>query len=153
MLLTGTFARSVDDKQRIALPKRLREVMHVSERSGLYIAPGTDGSLAIYTEEALAAMAARMTSVSPTQQDVRAFSRLFYAQAERVELDAQGRLRVPPNLVQLASLGKEAVLLGVQDHLELWDKVRWEAYLADRSSHYDEIAERAFAGPAAKSSA
>ena len=150
MLLTGTFARSVDEKQRIAIPKRLREVMQVTGSTGLYITPGTDGSLAIYTEESLAGLAARLAAVSPTQHDVRAFSRLFYAQAERVELDAQGRLRVPPALALLASLGKEAVLLGVQDHLELWDKARWETYLADRSSHYDEIAERALAGPESK---
>ena len=150
MLLTGTFARSVDEKQRIAIPKRLREVMQFSESTGLYITPGTDGSLAIYTEESLAGLAARLAAVSPTQHDVRAFSRLVYAQAERVELDTQGRLRVPPTLAQLASLGKEAVLLGVQDHLELWDKARWETYLADRSNHYDEIAERALAGPETK---
>jgi MraZ protein len=94
-------------------------------------------------------MAARLAAASPTQQDVRAFSRLFYAQAERVELDAQGRMRVPPALARLASLEREAVLLGVHDHLELWDKSRWEAYLAARSTHYDEIAERAFQSPQA----
>ena len=149
MLLTGTFVRSVDDKLRIALPKRLRDALAVDENSHLYIAPGTDGSLAIYREDALAAMAARLAAASPTQQDVRAFNRLFYAQAERVELDAQGRMRVPPALAQLAALEREAVLLGVHDHLELWDRSRWEAYLAARSTHYDEIAERAFAGPQA----
>jgi len=146
MLLTGTFVRSVDDKLRIALPKRLRDALVVDENSHLYIAPGTDGSLAIYREDALAALAARLAAASPAQQDVRAFNRLFYAQAERVELDAQGRMRVPPALAQLAGLEREAVLLGVQDHLELWDRSRWEAYLAARSTHYDEIAERAFAG-------
>lgn len=144
MLLTGTFVRSVDDKQRIAIPKRLREALEGSEVKALFIAPGTDGSLAIYTEESLASLAGRLAAVSPAQQDVRAFNRLFYAQAERLELDAQGRIRIPPALAQLATLGKEAVLLGVQDHMELWDRVRWESYLADRSPHYDEIAERAF---------
>ena len=38
------------------------------------------------------------------------------------------------------------MLVGVHDHIELWDRPRWEAYLAARSTHYDEIAERAFAG-------
>jgi len=149
MLLTGTFVRSVDDKLRIALPKRLRDALAVDENSHLYITPGTDGSLAIYREDALAAMAARLAAASPTQQDVRDFNRLFYARAECVELDAQGRIRVPPALAKLAALEREAVLLGVHDHLELWDRARWEAYLAARSTQYDEIAERAFAGPQA----
>ena len=59
MLLTGTFVRSVDDKLRIALPKRLRDALAADENSHIYITPGTDGSLAIYREDTLAAMAAQ----------------------------------------------------------------------------------------------
>ncbi len=47
-------------------------------------------------------------------------------------------------LAELAELQKEVVLLGVQDHLELWAAVRWEAYLAEKQAHYDDIAEAAF---------
>jgi MraZ protein len=144
MLLTGTFVRSVDEKQRIAIPKRLRDSLQGATKSDLYLTPGTDGSLALYTEEVLDLLRVRLAAASPTQQDVRAFNRLFYARAERVEVDAQGRMRVPPSLAEMAGLGKEAVLVGAGDHLELWDRQRWDAYLGQRLSHYDEIAERAF---------
>jgi MraZ protein len=50
-------------------------------------------------------------------------------------------------LVQLAGLNKEAVLIGVQDHLELWDRLRWEQYVAGKQQQYDEIAESAFERP------
>ncbi len=119
MLLTGTFVRTVDDKRRIAVPKRLRETLKCSNNSVLYIAPGTDVSLALYTEEAFSRLADRLAASPPTARDVRAFSRLFYAQASRVELDRMGRIRVPSHLAELAGLQKEAVLLGVGDHLEL----------------------------------
>lgn len=143
MLLTGTFARSVDEKLRVAVPKRLRDCLGEGPVT-LFITPGTDHSLALYTEEALGRLAERLAHSSPTQQDVRAFSRLFYAQAQRVELDVQGRIRIPPELAKLAGLEQEAVLLGVQDHLELWDRKRWEAYLAEQSARYDRLAEAAF---------
>jgi MraZ protein len=143
MLLTGTFARAIDEKQRIAIPKLVRSAW--GEQAGmLYVAPGTDGSLAIYTEAALARLADRLSAASPTSQDVRAFSRLFYARAQAAELDAQGRIRIPPELAQLAGLTNQAVLIGVQDHLELWDRARWEAYSAEKQSQYDQIAEAAF---------
>ena len=142
-MLTGTFARSVDEKQRIAIPKRLRDALELGEPAELFIAPGTDGSLTIYTQRSLEAFASRLAAASPTQQDVRAFNRLFYAQIERVELDAQGRIRIPPALAQLAHIEREAVLLGVQDHLELWDQQRWDQYLAARRDQYDALAERA----------
>ncbi len=151
MLLTGSFPRSLDEKLRLAIPKRLREILGGTEMVSLYVAPGTDGSLTIYTEAAFNQLAQRLAQSSPTQQDVRAFSRLFFAQAQRVELDAQGRVRLPPELAQAARLTKETVLIGVQDHMELWDKKRWDEYLAVNSGRYDEIAERAFApsaGPA-----
>jgi MraZ protein len=73
---------------------------------------------------------------------------LFYGQAQRIELDVQGRVRVPPELASLAHLDKDVVLVGVQDHLELWSAERWQSYLAEKQSQYDQIAEAAFGGPA-----
>ena len=144
MLFTGTFKRSVDENQRVAIPKRLRNLFDSETKSHLIVAPGTDGSLALYTETGFSDLASRLGSASPTKQDVRAFSRVFYAQAERVELDGQGRVRLPAELLHLAGLKNEAILVGVGNHLELWEPTRWEAYLAEKQDRYDEIAERAF---------
>jgi MraZ protein len=144
MLLTGQFSRSIDQKLRVAIPKSLREALDCDKHREIYIAPGTDRSLALYTEEAFARMADRLALASPTRQDVRTFNRLFYARAQRVELDSQGRVRIPPELAGLAALGREVVLLGVQDHVEIWAAERWKSYLAEGQSHYDEIAEAAF---------
>jgi MraZ protein len=143
MLLTGSFQRAIDDKQRVAIPKALREALGVNVET-LYVTPGTDGSLALYTEAALAQLAERLAAASPNGQDVRAFGRLFYARAQAVDLDRQGRVRIPPELAELAGLASDVVLVGVQDHLELWDRSRWEAYVSQRQVRFDEIAEAAF---------
>jgi MraZ protein len=150
MLLTGTFERSVDEKLRIALPKPLRDALP-AEAAALYVAPGTDGSLALYPEEAFAQLADRLRAVSPTAGDVRSFSRLFFARAQRVEIDGQSRVRIPAELATLAGIEKAAVLVGAGSHLELWDKARWETYLAQAEPRYDEIAERAFDPPRSSS--
>jgi division/cell wall cluster transcriptional repressor MraZ len=102
MLLTGSFSRAIDEKLRIAIPKRIREELLRGDGHTMYVAPGTDGSLALYTEDLFAALAARLTSASPAEQDVRAFSRLFYSQAQRVEFDTQWRIRIPAELAQAA---------------------------------------------------
>ncbi len=143
MLLTGTFARAVDEKLRVAIPKRLREAMACPRGGVLFVAPGTDRSLAIYPREAFERLAERLAQAPPTGQEVRAFSRLFYARARAVELDSQGRIRIPGELAELVVLGREAVLLGVQDHLELWAAERWSNYLQQKLSSYDEFAEAA----------
>jgi len=146
MLLTGTFNRALDEKLRIAIPKHLRDILPCPPGSGLYVTPGTDGSLTLYTETAFESLGQRLSQSSPTRQDVRAFSRLFYGQAQYVEIDVQGRIRIPPELAALAKLQSEVVLVGVQDHLEIWAVEHWQSYVANKQAHYDEIAETALGG-------
>ena len=149
MLLTGTFHRSLDEKSRFAIPKKLRDTLgHPARTTALYLAPGTDASLALYTQESFSHLADQLGQGSPASQDSRTFGRLFYSQAQCVELDRLGRVRIPPELLALGRLTKEIVLLGVRDHLEIWDKAHWEEYLSQKQPRYDEIAENAFLPPA-----
>lgn len=146
MLLTGSYRRTLDDKSRLAIPKQLRDAFGFSDQTTLFLAPGTDGSLAIYTEEILEQLGQRLAGSSPVAQEHRSFSRLFYAQAQMAEIDRQGRLRIPPELAQWARITSEVVLLGVRDHMELWDAQVWDAYLGENQPKYDRLAERALAG-------
>jgi MraZ protein len=154
MLLTGTFHRTLDDKLRFSMPKRLRQGL---DQQLVYLTRGTDDSLWMYPGSVFEALAQQLSHAPPTGQDVRTFSRLFFAQAESQEIDSQGRVRIPAALATLATLTKEIVLLGVRDHLELWDRAKWEEYLAGQQPHYDEVAERVLGGgqvaPAAPSDA
>ena len=146
MLFTGEFRRNLDEKLRVAIPKRIRNLFDHDGVHACFVAPGTDGSLAIFTEESFTQLAERLSRAKPTGQNTRAFSRLFYARAERVEIDSQGRIRIPTELSTLAGLTKEVVLIGVRDHLEIWDAQRWDEYLRSQQQDYDAIAEGAFPG-------
>jgi len=151
MFLTGNFERSLDEKLRLALPKRIREL--VNSKDPLVLTVGTDNSLALFTQAAFAAFAQKLAARSPTGHDVRAFSRLLFARSHSVEIDSQGRIRLPAELAQMAGLERDIMLLGVGDHMELWNKSRWEAYLADLTPRYDELAENALGDvPAGNSS-
>ena len=146
MLLTGTFNRVLDEKLRIGIPAHLRDALPCPPGRGLFVTPGTDHSLTLYSEAAFQTLGERLAQHPPTRQDVRAFSRLFYGQAQYVELDRQGRIRIPAELAALASLRKEVVLVGVQDHLEIWALSAWQSYVTEKQAHFDEIAESALGG-------
>ena len=90
-------------------------------------------------------LAEQLDNVSPTGKDVRAFSRLFFSRAESVDVDRQGRIRIPTELAQLASLTSEAMLIGVRDRMEIWDTKRWQEYISTNEEEYDSLAEKAFA--------
>lgn len=141
MLLTGSYRRSLDDKLRLAIPKQLRDALNYPEAKTLFIAPGQDKSLAIYTEDVLEQMGKSLSRLSPAAKQTRAFSRLFYAQAQPAEIDKQGRLRIPPELAKLGELEGEVVVVGVRDRIELWSATAWDAFLSDTLPSYDDLAE------------
>jgi MraZ protein len=137
MLLTGTHPRTLDDKKRLTLPKRVRE--QVGDVTQLFVTPGPDQSLWIYTHGELERLSAKLDQTPATDGEARVFRRLFFAQMEAVEIDRTGRILVPERLVQFAGLEHEVVLLGVRDHLELWDSKRWAAFLAQNGPQFDKL--------------
>lgn len=146
MLLTGTFRRSIDEKLRFAIPKSLRDAIGFPQNSVLYLAPGTDETLALYPEQSFSRLAEKLEQGPPNAREVRAFSRLFFAQVQRLEIDKLGRVRLPIESAQMVSVRREIVLLGVHDHMEVWDTQRWEAYLSRTQPHYDQLTDLAFSG-------
>lgn len=143
MLLTGNYRRTLDEKQRLALPKSLRS--NTLTDCPLYVTPGLDGCIAVYPEAAFAALAEKLDHGSPAAREVRDYSRLFYSQASCVELDKQSRLRIPAELLQWAEATDEVVVVGVRDHIEIWSAERWEEFVASRDSSYEDLAVTAFA--------
>jgi MraZ protein len=142
MLLTGTHPRTLDDKKRMTLPKRVRE--QLGDPETLFVTPGPDQCLWVYTQEGLERLAERLDQAPATDAEARVFRRLYFAQTEKVDLDRSGRVLVPERLVHFAVLQREVVLIGVRDHLELWDAARWQQYLTQHAPRFDQVAEGAF---------
>jgi MraZ protein len=142
MLLTGTYQRSLDDKNRLGLPKRLRE--QLGEPETLFVTPGPDQCLWLYTQEGLEQLAAKLDQSPATDAEARVFRRLYFAQTEAVDVDRTGRILISERLIQFGGLGREVVLIGVRDHLELWDAGRWQQYLTQNAPRFDAVAEGAF---------
>lgn len=149
MTLTGRFERSLDDKSRIAVPKTLREEFSTSAAAEgvtqLYVAQGQNKSLALYAPVQFEGLAKRLESSSSSRAEVLNFQRLLFSGAEKVELDGQGRIRIPERLAEFAQLKKDVMLLGVQDHAEIWDKAVWNQFEQEHSARFDEMAQAAFA--------
>ncbi len=142
MLLTGTHPRTIDDKKRIVLPKRIRD--QLGEVGSLFVTPGQDQSLWLYTRDELERLASKLDQSPATDTEARTYRRLFFAQMEEVDLDRSGRILLPERLLPFAGLAHDVILIGVRDHLELWDATRWQQYQNDHAPHFDAVAERAF---------
>lgn len=142
--LTGTYQRVIDEKLRIAIPKPLRRQLSQEEDLTLFVAPGTERSIFLFSRESFHDLGERLAQHATNRADSRNYRRLFYANAEEVTLDVQSRIRIPERLVAHAGLKHDVMLVGVHDHAEIWNKESWEAFVASNTSQFDEMASHAF---------
>jgi MraZ protein len=132
MPLTGTYPCNLDDKRLIALPRAMRD--QLGEGDTVLVSPGPDHCLWVTNQDHLERLAKRLETSQAREHEVRSFRRLYFAQTEKVSLSAEGRIVIPERLAQFAGLHQEVVLIGIDDHFELWDVARWRQYTQTRSA-------------------
>lgn len=122
--LLGQHRYQLDSKGRIALPARFRDAFG----HGVFLTLGQDGCLFAYPLDEWQRRSAEVRSRPLSGQEARAYARMFFGSAEPVELDAQGRLVIPQRLRNQVGLGREVVVVGVSERLEIWASEAWERY-------------------------
>jgi MraZ protein len=130
--LTGTFPCNLDDKKAMTLPKAIRDQLGNSDT--VLISPGPDKCLWLTNQAHLERLAQRLEQSPAREVDVRVFRRLYFAQTEKTALTADGRVAISERLAQFAGLHQEVVLVGIDDHFELWDAARWRQYTQQKSA-------------------
>jgi MraZ protein len=138
-VLLGEFEQRLDDKNRVTLPARLRERFAV----GVVCARGLDGCVSVWPRDAWERyVSAYSDRLDPFTREGRGLQRYLYGAAQDGELDRQGRVALPGPLLQHASLGKDIVIAGLGDRLEIWDRDAWRRQLADVEGSAEVVAER-----------
>jgi MraZ protein len=141
--LTGTYERILDEKLRIAIPKPLRKQLSQEEELVVFVVPGLDGCLDLFSAEGFEERSKRLEEHATNQAGSRNFFRMLFPAAEEISVDPQGRIRIPERLVKHAALKHDLVLVGVRDHAEIWDKTAWESLLAKNAPEFDNLGSKA----------
>lgn len=137
LLLTGEYEHIVDEKSRVLISNKLRSQIDVDEHgSSFYLILGANGILCLYPEKYFEQIALAIAPGTTAPDEAVAFERISFALASKVELDAQGRLLLNEKLRKRAALKDHITLIGVRDHIELWNSDTWEQYLADNMTQY-----------------
>ena len=133
-MLIGEYHQNLDAKGRINVPAKFREDLGES----FVVSKGLDNCVYIYPKEEWKRFEQELCSVQPTQR--RMLHRFFFSGAEECSTDSQGRVVIPPKIREYAGLTKEIVVIGVSDKAEIWDRGRWEEYMANPAFDAEEIA-------------
>lgn len=137
-MFIGEFQHNLDTKGRVIVPAKLRDELG----SSFIIARGFDGCLDFWTLDAWERRHQQLLQMPQTKGDARKYIRALTAKATQVDVDKQGRVLVPGNLMEEAGLDKNVIIVGAGDHVELWDQQRWDTYYEDASESYENIAEQ-----------
>ncbi len=138
-MLLGEYAHTLDDKNRLTLPAKFRE----SFVDGGVVTRGLDGCLYLFARQQWEDLVSgRLAELDPLLEETRLMNRYFFSGAAEAEPDKQGRINVPPALIEHGRLGREVVVAGVQDHLEIWDRAAWREHLKQVEGSAQHVAER-----------
>ena len=119
----GEFEYRIDEKGRVPIPPKFRGDL----RAGVVLAPGVEKCISAYPLSEWQKLADELTSGSVTRGKLRRLNRAIFATAFSLKLDGQGRIAIPIPLKQHAEIVDEVIIVGVNNYLELWNKVHWES--------------------------
>jgi MraZ protein len=144
-MFLGDYQHTLDAKGRVSLPAKFR-----AEMTGkLVVAKGFEGCLYIYSKDEYDRFIERLLATEDFDPSRRRVRRFFTTGAFETELDSAGRVSLPGNLREFASLKKDVAVTGNANRIELWDSANWSEYNSggeDQGSIEDLAKELAAAG-------
>jgi MraZ protein len=139
MAFRGHFEHSLDAKNRLSIPARFRAAFS----SGTVLAKDPEPCIAVWTPETHEAIIERaLAGLNPMGSEYRKLSRFYQGNSFEIELDASGRVTLPPPLLSHTGIEKEVVVVGVGDHLEVWARERWQEQQDALDAEIGEVTER-----------
>lgn len=139
-MLFGEFNHTLDDKNRLSIPSKLRN--ELGDNNVLFVLRGFDGCLALYTKEHFDKLIETLSQYSFLSSDARNLQRATLASVNQLNIDKVNRIQFTPSLLEKYGIGKDVTVIGVGDHIEVWDKKAYTEYENNTLSKYEEIADK-----------
>jgi MraZ protein len=120
-MFLGQFQHALDDKGRLMIPARFRELLV----GGAYITQGFDRCLMVMTASYFSQVYDRLNAMNLADPIARLMRRMIFGNAYPIEVDKVGRVLVPQNLREFAGLDSEAIVTGQGEYFEVWTPSEW----------------------------
>lgn len=120
----GTSALALDAKGRLTVPARHRELLTSLASGQLTLTKHPEGCLMVFPRPVWEGFRAKVEALPLS---AAGWKRIFLGSAMDVEIDSGSRVLVSPELRAAAGLDHDVLLIGMGNHLELWDAQRYAA--------------------------
>jgi MraZ protein len=136
----GSHEHALDPKGRLILPRKFRSELGTE----MVITKGIEKCLYGFPLPEFAEFATKLRTLPLTQRPGRDFVRVFVAGASQEAIDAQGRVLIPPALREYAGLGRDVVVVGQLNRIEIWDRAEWATYMDGAQTAYSDESNAAY---------
>ena len=133
----GNFAHTLDEKGRLMIPRKMREELGFK----VYIMQGFDGALSLFTEAKYQKLVEEYSKLPFNQRKNRDYLRLQFASTHEMDVDKLCRVQIPTALLNKFNISREVLVLGIGDHIEVWDQKKYEEYESSIKDEFENIAE------------
>ena len=140
-MFRGRFEHSRDEKGRVSIPAKFREILKRDYASDQLIITIFDSCLVAYPLAEWQLFEEKMKEFSQLKKEAKSFLRYFYSGAMECAIDDHGRILIPSQFREHADLNKEIVFVGVMNRFEIWNKAEWEEEIKTYKETFDEISE------------
>lgn len=142
----GTERFAIDSKSRINIPAHMRRAAGGKLTREFIMLAHFEGCLALFTPDQFKDVEDKLKSIAFGNPKGRAFLRAYLMDAKRVSVDAQGRITIPPALMGRAGLGREAILLGQVDRIEVWNPERFASTTREPLANIEQLGQELLGG-------
>lgn len=137
----GHYEFQIDEKGRVSLPSAFRKA---ASGDTFVLLQWQPTHLDLFPEESWAGVQSKLLEFRRAQPDGAAYFRRIMSNAVEVELDKQGRIRVPDRLREAVGLDSAVVLIGAVDRIELWSPRGFEEQVESGGSEFAQFAPQIF---------
>jgi len=139
-MLMGEYHHNIDEKNRLVIPSKFRNELG----NDFIVTRGLDGCLFVYSLKEWNKVTEKLKSLPFTKSNARKFTRFLLSGAIDAELDKSGRVGITSPLIDYAGITKECVIIGANDHVEIWSYESWTKFMDDNRDDFENIAENLF---------
>jgi MraZ protein len=138
----GSYTHAVDHKGRVNIPVKFRKYIPSESDEALVVTRGLDGCLFVYPFDEWEKADEKLRALPITQANNRAFLRMLLSHAVTTSVDRQGRMAIPRNLLEMAGIESQVLIVGILDHFELWSPSVYEGRIESIGQTYESAAEQ-----------
>ena len=131
-LFLGEYEHALDDRGRITLPRKIRQ--ELDERD-VVLTRGFDTCIFGFDKSSWETEAGKHLETPVTDEKARSLRRYLFSGAQKEELDKLGRILLPAQLKEYASISRSVFIIGAGDHFEIWEKEKWRTYAVSHANY------------------